>query len=252
MKPLEVLFTPADFAALARRDLSSTTCVVFDVLRATSSMVTALAAGADSIRPVATIEEALAIRAADPAALLAGERDGLRIGAALTGGVEFDLGNSPREFTSARVAGRRLVMTTTNGTRALRACSGAATTLVASFLNLAATAALIRARLPEALVLVGSGTFEEAAWEDTLGAGALLDLLVPDGDAGRFTDGALLAWHAYRAHRDDLAAALGLGRNGRRLLARPELAADVASCAARDTVSRAAMMNGDGLVRLPH
>jgi len=250
MKPIEVLYTPADFEALARRDLSATTCVVFDVLRATSSMVTALAAGADSIRPLATIAEALAARAADPAVLLAGERDGLRIGAALTGGVEFDFGNSPREFTPARVAGRRLVMTTTNGTRALRACAGAAEVFVSGFLNLAATAAALQARPPAELVLVGSGTFEEAAWEDTLGAGALLDLLVPDGDAGRFTDGALLAWHAYRAHRDDLAAALGLGRNGRRLLARPELAADVAACAARDAVSRAARMGGDGLVRL--
>jgi 2-phosphosulfolactate phosphatase len=76
---LEVLFTPADFAALAGRDLGQTCCVVFDVLRATSSMVTALAHGAEAVQPVADIPEALALRAAHPEVLLAGERNGLRI-----------------------------------------------------------------------------------------------------------------------------------------------------------------------------
>ena len=59
----------------------------------------------------------------DRTILLAGERDGLRIGAALTGGTEFDLGNSPREFADSRIRGHGIVMTTTNGTRALRACA---------------------------------------------------------------------------------------------------------------------------------
>ena len=59
---VEVLFTPADFGALAGRDLAHTTCVVFDVLRATTSMITALANGAEAIIPVAEISEALAIR----------------------------------------------------------------------------------------------------------------------------------------------------------------------------------------------
>src|SRR5436189_5710155 len=95
---LEVLFTPAEFAALERRDLSNQVCVVFDVLRRTSSIVTALANGASGILPVAEIPEALKIRERDPDVLLAGERDGLRIGSDLTGGVAFDLGNSPREF----------------------------------------------------------------------------------------------------------------------------------------------------------
>ena len=95
---MDVLFTPADFAALARRDLSRTTCVVFDVLRATTSMVTALSAGAEAIVPVSDIPEALAWRNRLPEVLLAGERDGRRILADRTGGVDFDLGNSPREF----------------------------------------------------------------------------------------------------------------------------------------------------------
>src|ERR1039458_6506005 len=98
---LEVLFAPAEFALLGQRDLSQTVCVVFDVLRATSTMVTALGNGAAAIAPVAEISEALGIRQRQPEVLLAGERDGVRIEAHLTGGIGFDLGNSPREFTAA-------------------------------------------------------------------------------------------------------------------------------------------------------
>src|SRR5690242_5213661 len=108
---LEALFTPADFAVLKQRDLSDTVCVVFDVLRATSSMVTALANGAAAIVPVAELTEALAIRKQKREVLLAGERDGVRIQSNLTGGVAFDLGNSPREFTRERVNGKTIVMT---------------------------------------------------------------------------------------------------------------------------------------------
>src|SRR5882762_9621943 len=102
-KSLEVLFTPAEYNALSQRDLGDTVCVVFDVLRATSTMVTALASGASAIIPVAEISEALAIRQKQPAVLLAGERDGMRIRAEQTGGTDFDLGNSPREYIRERV-----------------------------------------------------------------------------------------------------------------------------------------------------
>src|SRR3954468_17262585 len=131
---LEVLLTPVEFARLRNRDLSQTVCVVFDVLRATSSMVTALANGAEAILPVLEIAEAMEARRKDPQLLLAGERDGLRIKADLTGSIDFDLGNSPREFTKDKVAGKKIAMTTTNGTRALRACAHAHMALVSSLL----------------------------------------------------------------------------------------------------------------------
>src|SRR5262245_27463045 len=117
MKTLEVLFTPADFDALTRRNLNDALCVVFDVFRATSSMVTALANGAAAVVPVAEISDALSIRRKQPDILLAGERDGVRILAPISGGIDFDLGNSPREFTRDAVAGKTIVTTTTNGTR---------------------------------------------------------------------------------------------------------------------------------------
>src|SRR5947208_3022666 len=127
---LEVLFAPAEFAALTRRDLSQTVCVVFDILRATSTMMTALDQGAARIIPVAEIDEALALRQRDPSVLLAGERNGLRIRSEQTGGTDFDLGNSPREFTAVIVKGKTIVISTTNGTRALRACAAAQRILI--------------------------------------------------------------------------------------------------------------------------
>ena len=72
--------------------------MVFDVLRATSTMTVALANGANGILPCGTIDEAIAARAANPNVLLAGERGGLRINAEISGSVDFDLGNSPREM----------------------------------------------------------------------------------------------------------------------------------------------------------
>src|SRR5258706_9742252 len=103
---LKVKLSPAEFTTLSQRDLSQTVCVVFDILRATTSMITALANGAEAIIPVAEISEALALRQKNPSLLLAGERNGLRIRAELTGGIDFDFGNSPREFTADRVARR--------------------------------------------------------------------------------------------------------------------------------------------------
>lgn len=247
---LEVLFTPADFAALADRDLGQTCCVVFDVLRATSSMVTALAHGAEAVLPVAGIPEALALRAAHPEVLLAGERNGLRITRALTGSVDFDLGNSPREFTPEKIRGKTIVMTTTNGTRALRACARAQQVLAASFLNLAATAEAVRSCRPQNLLLVCSGTLEQAAYEDALGAGALCELVWADYAGGVIMDSALMALRLYRLESTNLENALASSRNGRRLSAQPALQPDVPFCAQRDRFPLIASLNADGTIRI--
>ena len=139
MTKVEVLFTPAEFQDLRNRDLSKTTCVVFDVLRATSTMITALGNGAAAVIPVEEIEDAIQLKQERPELLLAGERDGVRIRTEGPKSVTFDLGNSPREFKRNAVEGRTIVITTTNGTRALLACRAAPVILVASFLNLTAT-----------------------------------------------------------------------------------------------------------------
>lgn len=231
------------------RDLSRTVCVVFDVLRATSTLLEALANGADSILPVPDIASSLLQKSRDPAVLLAGERDGLKITAAVSGGAEFDLGNSPREFTRERVAGRRIVMTTTNGTRALDSCSGAASVLAASFSNLAATARWLERRDVTQVCLIGAGTRDHSAWEDALGIGALVDLVWERTRDGWVDDAARVVREVYLTRRSDLAAALGEGRNGRRLLSLPELAADVALCAQSDRFDFVAVRGAEGVLR---
>jgi 2-phosphosulfolactate phosphatase len=248
MTSLEVLFSPAEFAALQGRDLSHTVCVVFDVLRATSTMVTALANGATAIIPVEEIVEALAWRERLPEVLLAGERDGFRIPTTLTGSIGFDLGNSPREFTAEKVRGRTIVITTTNGTRALRACAGARTVLVGSFINLRATVEWIQKANPADLLVVCSGTHDQAAYEDVLGAGSLCDLLWTRYSAGRMADSAQMARRLFQLEEADLPTALTRSRNGRRLMDLPELRDDVAFCARRDALELVAELGKDGRV----
>ena len=241
---IEAILTPAELPALARRDLRGTACVVFDVLRATSTFVTALRNGANAVIPAAEISEALAIRKKQPEVLLGGERDGVKIRAAQSGGTDFDLGNSPREFTPETVRDRTIVSTTTNGTRALRACVGAQTVLAGSFLNLGATAEFIKKLQPARVLLVCAGTHENAALEDALAAGALCELL-----AGEISDAAEIARCAHAQARSDLAAVVRNSENARRLLAIPELRDDVAFCLQRDIFPLIAAMEADGAIR---
>ena len=257
---IDTFLSPAELPVLARRDLRGTACVVFDILRATSSFVTALHHGANTIIPVSEIAEAIARRRQQPDILLAGERDGMRIRAAQSGGVDFDFGNSPREFTAEKVRGKTIVATTTNGTRALRACAGAKLILAASFLNLSATAKFLTRLQPEEVLLVCAGTGEGVALEDVLAAGALIELLAgespltpPRGEGEKHSetseDSSRIARQSFLRSKPDLAAAIGSSQNGRRLLAIPELRGDVAFCAQRDVFKRAVRMDEAGLLR---
>ena len=241
---IDLLFSPAEYARLPEADLSTTTCVVFDILRATTTMTTALANGAKALIPVAEIEEAVAWRRKDASILLAGERGGLRITAGLSGGFEFDLGNSPREFTAPRVAGRTIAITTTNGTRALRACAAAEHVWVGSFLGLSALVNRLKREQPRHLLLVCSGTAEEASTEDTLAAGAFAAHLAETYSHGKISDSDWMASDFYLRHESDLIGAMRFARNGRRLLAMDDLKDDVSCCLARDTV--------DFLVQIKH
>ena len=254
---LKTLLTPAELPALVDRDLTSTCCVVFDVLRATSTFVTALHHGADAIIPVCEIAEARAIHGQHPDYLLAGERNGMKIRGATPADKDFALGNSPREFTRDLVQGRTIVSTTTNGTRALRACRGARTVLAGSFLNLTATARFIHHRPPETILLVCAGTGDEMALEDVMAAGALTEVLLnkailPDSQgepAGHACDATEMARQVYVQARENWPAVLQISKNARRLLGIPELHDDVAFCARLDLYPLVAGMTIDGSLR---
>ena len=244
---LDVLLSPEEFEALPGRDLSTTGCVVFDVLRATSTMTVALANGATGILPCGTIDEAVSARASKPELLLAGERDGLRIRASVSGGVDFDLGNSPREMTTEAVSGRQLAMTTTNGTRALKACKGARRVWIGSFLNLTTLGQAIRDTAPERLLLVCAGTGDDPALEDELGAGALCDSLWDDLSQAA-SETARHTREQYRENRNQLLESAGQTANGSRLLSIADLAADVPFCFQRDTFSVVGELGTDGWI----
>jgi 2-phosphosulfolactate phosphatase len=179
---------------------------VFDVLRATSSMITALAHGVREIHPVRTIEEARELKADMPGAVLGGERAGEMIDG-------FDVGNSPFEYRD--LGGRTIITTTTNGTMALRACEHAETVLVGAFLNLGELADEIHWREPEELLLVCAGTFEEFALEDACAAGLLIAAL-PESQLSDSARAAVAIAKHFPTPLDALLAA----RNGRALKAK--------------------------------
>jgi len=169
--------------------LTAKTVVVIDVLRATTTMVHALAAGAVEVAPLLSVEDArrLAEQIGDKA-VLGGERGGVPIPG-------FDLGNSPAEYTPDRVAGKTVVFTTTNGTRALERCKLAKRVLVAAFANFSAVCRELTGE--NAVAIVCAGTDGHVTREDTLLAGAIVtDLAREKHD--QLNDQALLAADAWQ------------------------------------------------------
>jgi 2-phosphosulfolactate phosphatase len=186
--------------------------VVVDVLRATTTIIHALAAGCVAVRPCVEVEEARRLADGMPAGrvLLAGERDGRPLPG-------FDLGNSPRQFTCSVCRGSTLVLTTTNGTRALLHAGGAARVLVAGFVNYSAVCEQLRHDLRPVHILC-AGDQGAVALEDTLLAGALVDFLSYHAET-RLNDGARLAWDCFEHHGQVLDGALEVSAGGARLLA---------------------------------
>ena len=165
---IDVYFTPLGLSA---GDLTGRGVVVIDVLRATSSIVTALSAGAKAIVPAATSEEAVRLTAnlEKDGIVLAGERRMVKIEG-------FGLGNSPREMTAEAVAGKTIVLATTNGTPALVAAQGGDPVLVAAAVNFSAVAERARALFAERgdLVIICAGREKQFALEDAYTAGRLV------------------------------------------------------------------------------
>jgi 2-phosphosulfolactate phosphatase len=180
--------------------LAGVTAVVLDVVRASTTIVTALAGGARAVVPLGTPDEARALgRQEEPGRVLIG---GERGGAPPPG---FDCGNSPAEYTADRVRGRTVAFTTTNGTRALLALAGARRVAVAGFVNATAVARWAAAE-PGDVLLVCSGERGRFCLEDAVCAGLLVSRLASPGRV--LTDAARAAWAIWDRYRDDLDAML--------------------------------------------
>ena len=165
---IDVFFTPL---GLNPGDLTGRGVVVVDALRASTTVITALANGAKAVIPAATAEEAvrLASNLEKDGVVLAGERKSLKIEG-------FALGNSPREMTAAAVGGKTIVLATTNGTPALVAAQGGDPVLVGAPANFRALAARARAVLEQRgeLVVLCAGRDKQFAVEDGYTAGRLI------------------------------------------------------------------------------
>jgi 2-phosphosulfolactate phosphatase len=214
--------------------------VVIDVLRASTTIITALANGAACVRAVADVADARAVAAAlGPGTLLGGERGGVRIAG-------FDLGNSPAEYARDRVAGRAIVITTTNGTAALAACRAAREVVVGAIVNRSAVAVAVRRLAAAAGVadvhLVCAGTDGMVTGEDVLAAGAILDAALRDAPGDECDASARAAIAAFRcaAQEADPRAALGAefrrSPGGANLVALG-MEADLPACAALDAIA---------------
>ena len=213
--------------------------VVLDVLRATSTIVSALAAGATGVEPMGEVAAAAA-RARACGALLGGEREGLPPPG-------FDLGNSPREYEASTVAGRLVVLSTTNGTQAVLAARGSRRVLAGCLLNAEATARALAAGGAQEVLLLCSGSRGQVAADDVAAAGCLaghLSLLA----AAQPTDAARVAIALFDAWKHDLAGLLHRSVSGRRLHG-IGLQRDVEDCARVDAIPLVAELDKEGVFR---
>src|SRR5690606_14047069 len=161
-RKLQVCLSPA---LLPFYDLEDTIAVELDIFRASSSMCYGLANGAKAIISVAQIAECLAYEGKE-GYLLAAERNGEVVAG-------FDFGNSPFSYTEDKVNGKTVVLTTTNGTRAIQQCSAARMVAIGSFLNITALSNWLKGQNSHVL-LVCAGWKNHASMEDTLFAGAVI------------------------------------------------------------------------------
>jgi 2-phosphosulfolactate phosphatase len=214
---LEVAFLPRLLA-----DVEENVCLVIDALRASSSIVTLLAHGSRDITVAASPAEAH--RMARPAPrryVLCGEVNGL----APPG---FDYGNSPSEFSALDVRGWRVILSTMNGTKALRQVASAPLVLAGTLLNASAVTRALMAEagsrgLNAALVCAGLERGKRLSLEDSFVAGALVDKALDEarrrGTALELTDDAVAAHRLYRSYRGSAPAAFRRAEHGRLLIA---------------------------------
>jgi 2-phosphosulfolactate phosphatase len=234
MPKLEVCLSPE---LLHLHNLEGKLVIVIDIFRASSCMVAALAEGVHHIRPVASVEECFAL--GKQGYLMAGERNGETVSG-------FDLGNSPLQYADRTLEGRKVAMTTTNGTLALtKAARDAAAVWIGAFHNLSALSVAVKKRGVDTLLLC-AGWKGKFSMEDSLFAGALaqslLDTFTSDDDA------TLAAATLYLQVKDKLREYLQ-GANHYQRLHRLGVQDDLEFCLQYDCYP-VVPVYGEGLIRL--
>lgn len=238
MNYVEVCFSPADYP-LYREDFELV--VVIDVLRATSAICTALENGVDRIKPVASVTEAQSWQA--KGFIGAAERNGEIVEG-------FDLGNSPIAYIdrATELKGKTVVLTTTNGTKAIDIASEKNRVVIGALNNLNALCDWL-VQQDENILILGSGWKDKFNLEDTICAGAIADQLIESGRFKADEDSTVAAKFIYRSARDNMFAFLRASSHRRRLR-RLNLNEDVKYCLTPNNLSTIPILENGFLVRL--
>lgn len=220
---------------LKEYDFKGKIVVVIDVLRATSTICTALASGARSVVPVLSLEEALSYKA--KGYLAGAERDGEKVSG-------FDFGNSPLEYASDVVNGKDIVLTTTNGTRCIRMSEDADEVLVGSFLNLGVLCEHLK-KSQKPVVLFCAGWKGKVNMEDSLYAGAVLDQI--EASHASVNDSGEMMVSLYRCVKNELRSYLDHASHARRFR-RLGIESDIDYCLRIDAMPVIPVLEGNKLV----
>lgn len=210
--------------------------IVVDVLRATTTIAAALAAGAEAVQAFSDLDTLMAVSDRWPVEkrLRAGERGGAKVDGC-------DLGNSPLDCTPDVVQGRRLFISTTNGTRALQRVAAAPIVITATLVNRKAVVDYLCQQQPETIWIIGSGWEGSFSLEDTVCAGAVLQLLCDEQWGGQLppaaigNDEVIGAIALFQQWQSRLLELFRHASHGQRLL-RLNGDADLAYCAQLDTL----------------
>jgi 2-phosphosulfolactate phosphatase len=234
-RKIEVCLTPALIDLYA---IEESIVVVIDILRATTSIVYGIDNGATAIIPVAQVEDCLNYQGKDY--LLAAERNGEVVAG-------YDFGNSPFSYTHEKVAGKTIVLTTTNGTKALHlARSRASQVVIGSFLNLKSLCDWLKTQQKDVLLLC-AGWKDQFNLEDTLFAGAVVSQL--RNNFIHFDDSSVAAEDLYALAKGDLRKYLHKSSHSQRL-ADLNIEEDVQFCLQVDICEAIPVLIGDELVAL--
>jgi 2-phosphosulfolactate phosphatase len=206
MITIEVVLSPA---LLHLTEVKDTNVVVIDILRATSTICTAIHHGATAVKAVASPAETLSL--SEKGYITAAERDGHKLEG-------FDMGNSPFECMEGRVEGKKIALTTTNGTKCIEAVAnaGARNVFSGSFLNLNAMADYL-AKDGAPVVMLCAGWKDSVNLEDTLFAGALAEAITDRCQTDIDCDATMMAQDLYQIAKDDMIEYLKKSSHYRRL-----------------------------------
>ncbi|MCX2475153.1 2-phosphosulfolactate phosphatase [Pedobacter sp. MC2016-05] len=234
-KKIEVCLTPA---LIDLYDIEQSIVVVIDILRATSSITYGIENGAEAIIPVANVDDCL--NYSDKGYLLAAERNGEVV-------VGYDFGNSPFSYTKEKVAGKTIVLTTTNGTKALHLANKRAyQVVIGSFLNLDSLCNYLASQDKNVLLLC-AGWKDQFNLEDTLFAGAVVNQLRKNFQ--HFDDSSVAAEDLYLLAKDDLRKYLHKSSHSHRL-AQLDIEDDVVFCLQLNVCKAIPVLDGERLVSL--